>query len=94
MKEIVHILTSGIRKMVISYGRADVNELSRNGGEKTGVGRGEQTDLLLEVPPVLLVDEDEVEIISRAKLLVHVAECRREVEAAEEEPYWDRLAWR
>ena len=51
------------------------------------------TNLLLEVPPVLLVDEDEVEIISCAELLVHVAEGRREVEAAEEEPYWDRFAW-
>ena len=53
-----------------------------------------KTHLLLEVPPVLLVDEDEVEVISRAELLVHVAERRREVEATEEEPYWDRLAWR
>ena len=48
--------------------------------------------LLLEVPPVLLVDEDEVEVISRAELLVHVAERRRQVEAPEEESDGDRLA--
>ena len=52
-----------------------------------------KTHLLLEVPPVLLVDEDEVEVISRAKLLVHVAERRRQVEAPEEEPDGDRLAY-
>ena len=52
-----------------------------------------KTHLLLEVPPVLLVDENEVEVISRAELLVHVPERRREVEAAQEEPYGDRLAW-
>ena len=57
-------------------------------GEGTG-----GTYLLLEVPPVLLVDENEVEVISCAELLVHVAEGRREVEAAEEESYWDRFAW-
>ena len=55
--------------------------------------RAEATDLLLEVPPVLLVDEDEVEVISRAELLVHVAERRRQVEAPEEEPDGDRLAY-
>lgn len=51
-----------------------------------------ETHLLLEVPPVLLVNEDEVEVISRAELLVHIAERRREVEPAEEQAYWDRLA--
>ena len=48
--------------------------------------------LLLEVSPVLLIDEDEVEVISRAELLIHVAERRREVEAPQEEPYRNRLA--
>ena len=52
-----------------------------------------KTYLLLEVPPVLLVDENEVEVVSRAELLVDVSERRREVEAAQEQPYWDRLAW-
>ena len=52
-----------------------------------------KTHLLLEVPPVLLVDEDEVEVISRAELLVDVPERRREVEATQEQPYRDRLAW-
>ena len=50
-----------------------------------------ESDLLLEVPPVLLVDEDEVEVISGAELLVHVAERRCEVKAAEEEAYRDGL---
>ena len=48
---------------------------------------------MLEVPPVFLVDEDEVEVISRAELLVHVAERRRQVEAPEEESDGDRLAY-
>ena len=78
--------------MVISCGRARVNELSSNGVETTGVEREGQTNLLLEVPPVLLVDEDEVEVISRAELLVHVPECWREVEPSKEQAYRDRLA--
>jgi len=40
-----------------------------------------RTHLLLEVPPVLFVDEDEVEVVARAELLVDVAEGRSEVEA-------------
>ena len=55
--------------------------------------RRKETNLLLEVPPVLLVDEDEVQVISCAELLVHIAEGRRKVEAAEEESYWDRFTW-
>ena len=46
--------------------------------------RRKETNLLLKVPPVLLVDEDEVEVISRAELLVHVSECGRKIEATEE----------
>ena len=49
--------------------------------------------LLLEVSPVLLVDEDEVEVVAGRELLVHVPEGRREVEAAEEEAYGDGFAW-
>ena len=55
--------------------------------------RGKRKDayLLLEVPPVLLVDEDEVEVVARAELLVHVAERRRQIEPAEEQADRDRL---
>jgi hypothetical protein len=49
--------------------------------------------LLLEIPPVLLVDEHKVEVVPRAELLVDVAERRREVEAAEEEADGDGFAW-
>ena len=84
------MLTSGIRKIVISYTHRH-NGISRAPAARHRGWEG-KTNLLLEVPPVLLVDEDEVEVISRAELLVHVAERRREVEATEEEAYWDRLA--
>mmetsp|Transcript_53545 Transcript_53545/g.138411 ORF Transcript_53545/g.138411 Transcript_53545/m.138411 type:complete len:245 (-) Transcript_53545:301-1035(-) len=57
-----------------------------------------QRDLLLfEVPPVLLVDEDQVEEVLNGKFVVHVAKCgRQRVEAVEEQPNGDRLAshWR
>ena len=42
------------------------------------------TYLLFEVAPVLFVNEDEIEIVARAELFVHVAECRRQVKPAEE----------
>ena len=42
------------------------------------------TYLLLEVASVLFVDEDEVEVVARAELFVHIAECRRQVKPAEE----------
>jgi len=38
--------------------------------------------LLLEVTPVLFVDEDEVEVVPRAELLIDVAEGRGQVDAA------------
>ena len=54
--------------------------------------RAEATDLLFEVPPVLLVDEDEVEVVPYAELLVHLAESRRELEPAKEESNRDDFA--
>lgn len=48
----------------------------------------------LEVSPVLLVDEDEVEVVARAELLVDVAEGWGELEPAEEQPDRYRLACR
>lgn len=44
----------------------------------------DSTDLLLEVASVLFVDEDEVEVVARAELFVHIAECRCQVKPAEE----------
>lgn len=53
--------------------------------------KGDQEDAL-EVPPVLLVDQDQVEVVPRRELLVDVAEGRSELEAAEEQSNRDRLA--
>lgn len=38
--------------------------------------------ILLEVPSIFLVDEDEVEIVPCAELLVDVSERRRELKAS------------
>jgi hypothetical protein len=43
------------------------------------------TNLLLEVPTVLFVNEHQIEVISRAKLFIHVPERWRQVKSAEEE---------
>ena len=59
----------------------------------TGDGEPKCTYLLLEVTSVLFVDEDEVKIITRAELFVHVAECRRQVKPAQKQPNRDRFAW-
>ena len=40
----------------------------------------------------MAIDEDEVEIVSCAELLIHIAERRGEVEPAEEEADGDCLA--
>ena len=65
---------------------------SQSQHERTHLWYPENSNLLLlEVPSVLFVYEDEVEVISRAELLVHITERRREVEAAKEEPYRDGL---
>jgi len=40
--------------------------------------------LLLEIPPVLLVYEDEVEIVPDAEFLVDIAERRCQVKATKE----------
>jgi len=69
------------------------NEGRRRADDKSILGYPDDCDLLLlKVPPVLLVDEDEVEVIPRAELFVDVAEGGCEVEAAEEEPDGDRFA--
>jgi hypothetical protein len=39
----------------------------------------------LEIPSVLLVDQDQVEVVARAELFVDVAEGGSELEPAEEE---------
>ena len=57
------------------------------------MGNLRNTHLLLEVTSVLFVDEDEVKIITRAELLVHVAERWRQVKPAKKQPNWDCFAW-
>lgn len=47
----------------------------------------------LEVASVLLVDQHQIEVVTRAELLVDVSERRRELKAAEEETNRYRLAW-
>lgn len=47
--------------------------------------------LLFEIPPVLLVDQNQVQVISRAKLLVDVSKCRCQFESAQKQPDGDRL---
>lgn len=49
--------------------------------------------LLLEIASVLLVDQDEVEVVPCAELLVHVPEGGREVEAAQEESNRDGFSY-
>lgn len=47
--------------------------------------------LLFEIPPVLLIDQNQVQVISRAKLLVDVSKCRCQFESAQKQPDGDRL---
>ena len=51
------------------------------------------TNLLLKIPPVLLVDKDEIEVIPSAKFFVHLPECGCELKATEEKPNRDGLAY-
>lgn len=61
------------------------------GGELGGLA--EEDDLgLFEVAPSVLVDQDQAQVVARRELLVHVAERRGQVEAAEEEADGDGLA--
>ena len=48
--------------------------------------------LLLEVSPILLIDQDQVDVVLDRELVVHVAIRRGEREAAQEQPDRDRLA--
>ena len=50
--------------------------------------------LLLEIAPVLLVDKHQVEVIPCTKFLVHISECGRQVEAAQEQPNGNRFPCR
>ena len=40
--------------------------------------------LLLKIPPIFLVDEDEIKIIPCTEFLIHVSECWRQVKSAKE----------
>ena len=53
----------------------------------------EDGDLVLfVVSPVLLVDENKIEVVPSVELLVHISECRCKVEAAKEQPDRDRFS--
>jgi hypothetical protein len=66
----------------------DVEASTKGGREKTD----DRYLVLLEVPSVLLVDEDQIEVVSGGELLVDVSEGRGEFEPAEEESDRDRFA--
>ena len=68
-------LTSGILKIVISYG-----EYQQRKGQPNS-----RPYLLFEISSVLLVDKNQIEIVPHAKFLVDVPERRRQVKAAEEQ---------
>lgn len=68
------------------------------GSSKTGVSMNAERDhlafpsdlqardlVLLKVSPILLVDQDQVEIVACAELLVYVAKRRRQFKAAQKE---------
>ncbi len=46
------------------------------------------TYLLLEVSTILLIDEYQVEIVSRAELLVYITKGRGQLEPSQKQPYW------
>jgi len=48
--------------------------------------------LLLEIPPILLIDQYQIQVIPRRELLVHVSEGWSELEATEEQSDGDSLA--
>lgn len=48
--------------------------------------------LLLEVPPILLIDEYQIQIIPCAELLVDIPERWCQFESSQEQPDWNRLS--
>jgi hypothetical protein len=75
----------------VSHGtRADrkTDDVGRDGPVRST----SRAHLLLKVPPILFVDEHQVQIVAGRELLVHVPICRRQFEAAKEETDRDRLA--
>lgn len=79
------LLTSGILNTVISFQTFDISVLPAIGTLRTY--------LLLEIASVLLVDKDQVKVVSSAELLVHVAERRSELKSSKEQSNGDRFAY-
>lgn len=50
--------------------------------------------LLLEIAPLLLIDENQVEVVAHRKLLVDVPHGRRHLVARKEQPDGDGLSYR
>ena len=67
--------------------KAPVSSTKQEGeGDKTHFRYPKNSDFLLfKVTPIFLVDQNQVEIISRAELFVHIAEGWRQVKASEEQ---------
>ena len=61
--------------------------------DKIENGRHPSTHLLFEIPSVFFVDQNKIEIIARAKLLVDVAKGGRQVEATKEQTYRNCFAY-
>lgn len=57
-------------------------------------GGFQSTYLLLEVAPLLLINENQVEVVAHRKLLVDVPHGRRHLVAREEQPDGDGLSYR
>lgn len=51
------------------------------------------TNLLLEITPLLLINEDQVEVVAHRKLLVDVPHGRRHLVARKEQPDGDGLSY-
>lgn len=52
-----------------------------------------RTYLLLEVTPILFINEDQIQVIASAEFLIHVSERWRQIKATKEQPDRNRLAY-
>lgn len=93
-RESLHAISIPVQCDLLLPGRSRTpRQWSRTSEADTGAERWEEPPLaVLEIPSVLLVDQDQVEVIPSRELLVHVPERRREFKPAEEEADRNRLA--
>ena len=86
---IVVVIMNGQRANTL---RLELLDGGRGAGVGGHLGAPEEDLLLAEVPPVVNVDEDEVEVVAHAELVVHVAVRGRELVGAEVEADGNNLA--